>query len=559
MHFTRSNKIVLSLAIIAIFAITAYLPCLLGSLFKHQYQTLLATDASSGQIQARLIQYQRGWLRSEMTTLVTLTMEGQSTSPLPKSTIQWILHQQVVHGPVFWRKNRLSIPSWFGLATVSNQVETTPETKQRLLALGFNLGRFETNQWMVSLKGNYFFTTAFNQLDMPFPFYHTTLTLEGIKANGWFYPASKRLQGKVEIMKSTWYSDQDNTITLSPITLSFDQTEDPLGLFMGKQALSFSELIWYQHGIRSLILSDTQLESQLNESAGFINGRQRLHIQKVVVAGRAFGPIHMASSVNGLNEKGMLDMKAIYQKISRRGELYQNQLRDNLIKQLLLVIHGGTSLQLNALSIETPEGILTGNATLDWPVQGFLVPDDLHELIQSAQAELHATISKTLFNELIQLGASSAYLVEALPDAEQAHLMDLESQLDFTVRQNQILIGELIQSDQLDKEEGLNLIVLQSNLANGDDYLAYIKELVLRSKISLGVSYLLFWQYAQVYQLYHALENAVKTYQVDHAKALQANWNQFVKQGLISEDSQSYRISLSWKNNVFTSNGHPVK
>ena len=252
-------------------------------------------------------------------------------------------------------------------------------------------------------------------------------------------------------------------------------------------------------------------------------------------------------------------MMMLYKKITRRGELYQFQLRDNLLVKLPLIIHGGSSIKLNALTILTPSGALNVNANINWPSQGFLVPEDVGQLIKQTNMQLHADISKPLLNELIQMGSSSAYLVTDLSEESKAKLLDLEGQLDFTVRQNQILIGELMQSDQLDKESGLNLIILQSNLGNLDDYLAEIRDLLLNKKISLGVSYLLYWQNAQVYQLYKLLEKKVDSYQIATAKSLRAEWNSFVKQGLIMEDNHSYIISLKWERGALTSNGHALK
>ncbi len=82
---------------------------------------------------------------------------------------------------------------------------------------------------------------------------------------------------------------------------------------------------------------------------------------------------------------------------------------------------------------------------------------------------------------------------------------------------------------------------------------------MLSKKISLGMSYVLYLQYAEMYQLYQNLENKLTDLRNVTINNMQQGLAEYIKQGYISESQQYYSASLNWDKEVLTINGHQVK
>jgi uncharacterized protein YdgA (DUF945 family) len=556
------RKIITSVVLLVIL-ILVFGPLAAGFGFQASYRDLLAFYNSQKNIHIKIVDYQRGWMSSEIKLSIEVDKKQLENAlkifdiPIVDANqpYQFVVKQHVQHGPIIYSKNA---PSVFGLAAIQNKIEVMPDITSLFLLLGMPHVTLKSDEDFVTLMGNYFNHLEVSGLQVIDPVSRVHVQFDNFVSDVWIQPKQKRVSGILALSQFSIYNS-DDSIEIDKINLKFDHHLDQYGLWLGTHSIAMPKLTVQEAGDEFLEINGLKLSSESHETAGMLSGLKTLDVNKINYDGEIVGPMHLELSAYKLNAKAMQNLIDASQEVAKNGEEYQGQLKQKISMILPKVIMPGTGINIDQFNLGTHTGKLTLNATVNWPERDFEAPSNVRDIVTTAKAQATLSISKKLMDDVIGIISGMPTSIREASSPDHDLLLSVRDQMEAAAKQNTYLIKILVESDELPEKSGEEFLDMQRDLVSVDDYEKAIKELFLTRKISPSVSYQLSWQYSQLRNPYQFLLRKVDEYQKSANDQLQGQLKELLNQGYIKEEKNEYVILFKWSEGKLTVNGRAVK
>lgn len=528
----------LIVGLVALMLVIILAPWAMGIWFEHSYRQVAASFNAQDDMVVQIQEYHRGWWRSSAVVHVQIknpdVRKFVEQSGVANAKLDFVLQQDIQHGPLLYRYTK-GLPSVFGLASIHNIHSVLNDN---------DLVTFSGNYF----KSFYFMPVSLKAVDNQFHFIFD----KGISGGVWFLPAENRMMGNVTL--SDFSVTQDNYIVLIPnATLQFDQYRAPSGLWLGSVRLKLPEINVQNNDGSKINIEDLDFYTDNKESGDVIKAFNDLSVGKMDFGVEVLGPLHVQISASDLNANAILNMIAAYQKIQNEGELYQSQLQQKMSAMLPKIISEDSEIKLDSLKLVAPVGRLQISGEMNWPLH--LAPaSGALLLFQESSAQANMRISQELVNKLIGYISWLPSFRSVSPE-RHAELIELQKNLEMANQRNFLFISMLVHYGVLSDNNALELLGLQKADASVDEYFRVIKILFLDKKITLMVSHMLFWQYADVKHQIQVLNQALDADQLSIQQQMRNQVEAWVKAGYISKEKNDYVITIQKENDTMKVNG----
>lgn len=539
-------------------------PFAAGIYFKKNYQNILSFYNSQKNIHVDVIDYQRGWMNSDVTLAVQidttelrglLNLINIPVSELP-STYKLIVKQHVQHGPIIYSHfNNLS--TLFALAAIKSEIRLPPEISSLLALIGMPDLILKSDEDLVTLTGKFCNHFAISKIHIHDPINQVNANLNDLISDLCISPKQKNIIGDLVLLDFS-IEDPINSIDIKKINVHLDQYQDEYGLWIGNNSIQIPEIVMRESGKKSISINNINFAGQSHEESGITAGKRTLDIHQIEFGNKILGPITLELSADLLNAKTIHDLLNIYENIAAKGEDYQGQFRQQISMTLPNLLNPGTYFKLDKFAMNMQNGKVHMNGLIIWPKEDFFIPDDLHDFVVSAHAQLEVSISKNLMNDIIAIIASRPNIIQQVSEPDKNMLSEVRSQIDLIAQQNAILINELIADQLLTEKAAQSLISMQKELVSKNEYSDEVKQLLLTRKITLITAYQLNWQYDRILEPYHFLEDKMKEYKKSADSQLHSQFQYLLNQGYFSENVDSYTVTLKWEKSKLTANGRAI-
>jgi uncharacterized protein YdgA (DUF945 family) len=283
-----------------------------------------------------------------------------------------------------------------------------------------------------------------------------------------------------------------------------------------------------------------------------------LSIRKLFFNDQELGSIDLKGSINKINTKALSDLISAYYHVNERGELYEAELREKIENLLPTLINSGSSIKLNTLDVHTPSGQFSMNGEMAWNMDDTSIPEELPDLLTSADASLNITISKNFLNSFIDFYATSP-LTNAGFNLDDDDIDDATDNIYYNLHMNTLLLDWLVNNGQLRDADESQLIALQENMAPIEEYANAVKTLLWDKSITLVTSYFLYWSYLNIENSVVAFEDMIEDSQQQEKSDLYDQVNQLIKKEYITEDKNNYFVTIKQKQGMIQVNGKQIK
>ncbi len=537
----RSTRIAILSTVLIIIAFVVITPAILGMYFARTYPSLLTLYKSYG-LNVQTVHYSRGWFSSNATLLVEVdnpsyekffNQFGIADNFIPK---KFEITQHIEHGPILYQSIG-GLHSIFGIASIHNSLVMNKNIKNFYHILGVNDKFIEAANQYFSFRGHQYSQFKLGELKIHFP--RAQINMSGLESDVWIFHENERFKGKL-IFKNLTLEEPEGILSIPTLIFKFDQHNGGYHFLLGKNSLHIPEIQWREQ-TGMIVISDVHFDGFLNDSKGLLDASRAFDIKKIDIDHQTFGPLHLAFSVNHINSKALLDMIGAIREIEERGELYRSQLQQKVMMLLPGIINSGTRITLNGLNIATSDGKLEVSGEAAW--LNNTLPEDIAELIQTADAHLDLRISRGLLNKWIAIASTLPYFNQGSGNTTEGY-SNARDNHDLATRFNAVLLTALTDEGALTDQDAFRLLELQKNMASLDSYKKEITKLYLNKNITRETSYQLFSAYLEVERPLIAIVNDIQSNQTVISQSMRKQWDDWIQEGYIKEDKEDYLISI---------------
>jgi uncharacterized protein YdgA (DUF945 family) len=544
--------------VLILLLVVAASPWLAGMKFESTYQQLVAFYNLHGDVNIQILDYHRHWFSSTAKIRIKiLNVDARQLSQemgLDDSRLDFIVDQQIQHGPLIYRY-AANLPSHFGLAAVHNIVQASPAIQDVVKKSPLNLIILLDSDGLVTFSGNYFkhIKTA------PFQFNYSARDIhfqcQGMQSNLWVFPQQDKLRSQI-ILSGVMIKTKESTLVIPSLMIYFDQRIADSGLWLGKISALTPEMIFEDVNGKSIRILGFDFHGKVSEKSGKIFDTHSLNINSISFGDHGFGPLRLQLSASGLSAKAIANMAAASRKILREGELYRSQLKLKMSSMLPRVFAKKATISLDKLEIISPQGSFQMKGDITWPFSEASA-SDAFELMQDANANGDAKISKLFLDQLIDYASSLPYF-RSISDQRRLELIEMQKNLELANQRNFLFLSLLVQQNLLSENSAILLLGLQKNDESLSHYFEAVRTLLLQREISRQLSYLLFWQYLAVKNRSADLDQAFAADQETVKQQMHEQLATWIKQGFIKRDQNAYIIKIEKTNGVMKVSGKEI-
>ncbi|MES2218811.1 MAG: DUF945 family protein [Pseudomonadota bacterium] len=549
---SKIKKTTYSFIIILIIAILI-LPAIIGSWIKHEYDALIAFYNSQTGVHIEVTKYERHWFsaNAELAVSINPSWVNQLSQSLTAQgvafpdTINFKVRQHIQNGPILYRKSSDQSIA-VQLAYMYSEIEFSP-------ALGQVIELINKFQPPIVIVDNLSFNGKFQRIfrsagfRLTLPGIANKIELRGINAAISIWPTSRRIKANINTDDFLLVTD-NYKFAIPQLHLMCDRTQSEHKLWVGSSSISVAQIYLRDSENNTLTMINTKSNGELSESGEMLNGTRDLSIAKMETGNQVIGPINLRISTHNFDASMSAKIFSTYGPM-----LFSDQYMvaaAQLLSSLPEVVNGQSSINIEELSITTPNGQLSLNGKIDWP--GLNTGSRLMEVVQHTHAEALLRVAIPLANRLSQAMVDLTYANEPTV-APPKNISD--KKISAAERQNELIIAMLMESHQLSANAGADLLTQQKKQASLDDYQLILDSLVTSKQITAAVAETLRLKYAAI----QWVEMDPDQRKENAAKMLQKQITGWVKEGYITQDKTDYVSRLLFQNGQVSVNGKVVQ
>ncbi len=300
------KKTVLVIAIAALAALAAS-PWWLGARAERLYRSELASWSQPGQVRMEVVEYRRGWLRSEAEVRVVLeSLEMAATAQGEPGVARWsrlLQTDRIHHGPLPLVGAALGLPGFRpALAVVDSAVGLEAEASE-----GAEPTPFLRARTVLGFNGTAVSALRSDPVEAAVP--QGTVRWEGMTGTiQW--PGDARATGKME-SPGFHLSGEGMDVRLQGLAASFDLHRGVEGLVLGDYSVSVRRMAGAAKEGESFSLDGITARTSAFAAGEVVHGSTALAVEEIVAGGETYGPASLELAVRNLDARSVARWQAL--------------------------------------------------------------------------------------------------------------------------------------------------------------------------------------------------------------------------------------------------------
>ncbi|MFN7096701.1 MAG: DUF945 family protein [Gammaproteobacteria bacterium] len=372
----------------------------MGIIAEKRIKDLAQSWPTNSPFTMKILSYKRGWFTSNMQLDLAL-VKGTSTP----THLQ--VNEVVVHGPVM-----VSFANHFfgiGQAYAHGEV-VVPDDEQATAKQYLDQTNLMTNCLFLHLFGAVTVKLNMPELTVVNPAnQNMRVVIEGVSTSAKVSSHFSHISSHSMLQSVTW-QDAASTMTLNNLSGHSDVDKTKEGLWLGDVGLSLESATLMGGKTTIFSLKNAQYAHSSKEKDGLVSANNHVNVESVTIGGVAYGPAELVLNVQNVNAEPLAELKRLIKVMKQQGMGVVNQPTRRTEKVVLKMIARGMQLTINPLSVQTPNGELTGQLNLSMPnlmddASGKPIKHPhltIGQMIQGAQGSLQISVPKVLLLNSLQ-------------------------------------------------------------------------------------------------------------------------------------------------------------
>jgi uncharacterized protein YdgA (DUF945 family) len=536
----------------ALVASIIVMPVIIGFLIKHHYDELIAFYNSQGNLHVTLTSYERHWFSATAKLSVRvnhpllekiLPLINATDIKLPE-TLDFTIYQHIQYGPILYRQMDKSLA--LELAYMYSAINLTPELSKVIQQVNI----FEPAILMIdnlSFSGKFERNIRSSGMRMVFPDAQRKLEFYGLNAYVTIWPQAKRIKADV-VTNDILMANGNLAFTIPDAEFVCDQRLSANDLWVGNSSLSLPKFFLQKPDKSSIWFMGFTSIGSLSEADGLLSGSTQFDVDKIQADNQIIGPITLHASVHNLNAKAMGELAATYKEsLATKQSLLTTT---DLISILPSLLNDQSSFTVDNFQARTPQGDLLFKSEMKWPDLEESAAPTLVDTLHHTAVLGSLRVASPLMNNLMHVAAefSSIQLPAASTPEPQA---DKQKRILEAQHQNELLIGMLIQNQQLPEVTGEKLLVLAKKNISLEEYANTLNAMAVGKEISAAVMQMLRLQYTSIQFINMPAEQR----RIHTEKAMQTQLTEWIQNGYVLHEQNDYLVSVELQNGIIRING----
>jgi uncharacterized protein YdgA (DUF945 family) len=547
------RKFALSISIIFFIAIIV-MPLIIGVWVKHEYDALITFYNSQEGVHIDVKKYDRHWFSANVELDVSLNapwvqqlsdyLNAQDVA-LP-ATLKFSVQQHIQNGPILFRQNE-HVPVSVQLAYMYSEIHFAPQLANVIKLI-------DTYQAPIIIVDNLSFNGKFQRnfrsagLTITLPGDNKKIEVRSLNAQLAIWPIKRRVAADIKTADLLFLTP-NLQVSIPDSEIKFDTTQSAHNLWLGKSGFAFSHIyVRDEHG-STLAISNINSIGELTESGDMLTITRQFHIDKVDAGEELIGPINLRMNAHDLDATIMAKIFSTYGPM-----LFSNQYMigaAQLLTSLPDALNGDSAIDIEDLSVGTPNGNLDITGKVEWP--GLLAGARLSDVVEHTHAQALVRVGVPLATRIAQAVVDMSYATAAAMPAPAPEVVDKKTLA--AVRQYELVIAMLKENHQVPVNAADNLLTQQKNHASIDDFQLVLDGMVAQKQISQTTADTLRGKYAATQWMTMAPDQRRDSAQKLLTKQM-ANW---VQQGYITQDKNDYLSTILFQDGQVSVNGKVVE
>lgn len=331
----------------------------MGFVAEKRIKKLILEWPSTSPFSVQIVDYKRGWFTSTMKFAVTLKT-ATANQPL-----NFEINEVVVHGPFI-----IDLPQHFigiGQAYAAGEI-TVPADQQAFFKQYVEQTDLLKNSIFLELFGSVavgFDIPELNITDPATP--GMRMTLEGLSTRATVSSGVTHISSHSSVQEISW-QHADNMITLENLSGKSNLKKTSQGLWLGDIHLGVDSLVVNQAKKILFSLSKAEYKSSSEEKDGLVSGKNYFSLDKLTINGVTYGPAKLGINIANVNAAPLAQLKKLSQSMQAQNNMVVVQQGDIRKQKLIFkIIARGMQLSVMPLSVQTPNGDITGQLNISMP------------------------------------------------------------------------------------------------------------------------------------------------------------------------------------------------
>ncbi len=384
------KKTALVIAIAALAALGAS-PWWLGARAERLYRSELASWSQPGQIRIEVVEYRRGWFRSEAEIRVVLeSLETAAAGQEEPGLARWsrlLQTDRIHHGPLPLVGAALGLPGFRpALAVVDSAVGLEADASE-----GAEPAPFLRARTVLGFRGTAVSALRSDPVEAAVP--QGTVRWEGMRGTiEW--PGDARATGTME-SPGFYLSGEGMDVRLQALMASFDLHRGVEGLVLGDYSVSVQRMAGSSADGESFSLDGITARTSAFAAGEVVHGSTSLAVEEILAGGETFGPASLELAVRNLDARSVARWQALGSEIQGLAEDPEGlaallEREGRALAPALLA--RSPEVELTSLRFRGPEGEVSARAGLSFDGGAPVDLDAPRTLLPRIRAEAEAKL-----------------------------------------------------------------------------------------------------------------------------------------------------------------------
>lgn len=426
-------------------AILLAAPGIIGFQVEPHYQGLMQQFEKSG---VKLVSqaYQRNWFGAESRADFQITLPAGPEGGEPEQ-LNFSLVSHIAHGPL--------TSNGVHLADIQSDIRVDGEA---LLPADYD-GTITT---LIGITGNGVTRIDLPASDVAASGQRPAMRFGGIQGEMRFNAEFTQVEANLTLPTLRLEQAGGQFLDIADVVIDSRSSLDPSGLMLGDGRLSISHIgLQDQQDETRLEIRQLGINAQSKMSDGAVVASASYQLEQMDVNGTRYGPARLQLGVGNLPSQALLEIQQAVDEINAQ-QLSEQAKAQALVNVLMgnapALLKGDPRLTIDDFSIQTPDGLISGNLSLQ------AVGLEIKE-IGNAPAlvnKLVADASLQMPQALLELLLSKKLEADLLRQFEQRRLLDPESEIPSAERLSE-MAGSLSRR-QLTQLVGQEMVVAEDGM-----------------------------------------------------------------------------------------------
>lgn len=536
--------------VVFLILVIALTPWLTGLYFKQQFLNLVIALNQDNRVKVSVLEYHVGWLTSHIRVNVIPT--SPDTGP-----VEINLDETITHGPIIFdmKQNKFM----FAMASIESNMHLPMRVETLLLGKKPSQGILNI-YCIADFNGNWKSYFQMPALNMQFSS-SGNIAWQGLTGDS----NMRTDNGHISTVQSNFNIGAISATTpiglqlnTKPISITYDGTFHPIGLWVGNFNVSVPNLSWVNSTGKNINIENLKITTKNDiTSTNLYNGIETLSITKLELPGNdisSVSPANITLEENNFSAKGIVGLGNYLRKVKPSDISNNNDLR-NQILALASKITTSTSTLTGDASFNTSLGAFA----LNGKIYGFTSTPaaSLNDILKNSHMQIDLKVAVPLANKLLE---SYFQTLTSRINTRSSSIPSMPMPPELTTTQpidqagielfNEKIAG-LMKQGKLSLTTSMQIMTLRGQNLTPDQFSAGLSNLKLPGDMVMQITTI----YEQSLQTKQNTTATPITTSADKTKDIISQW---LKKGYLIQNQNDYVVSITRDDGVIKINGNTI-